>query len=123
MDYAKFLRDKIALAPRAGFDVPLASINPALKPHTRDIVRWALAGGSRAIFASFGLHKTATQLEILRQVGAHHPDLLRLQVAPLGVRQEFKAEIEQRFAGAYGIDLRAAEQEALMPSLFDFEAA
>lgn len=116
MDYDAFLREKIALAPRAGFDAPLASINPALKPHTRDIVRWALAGGSRAIFASFGLHKTATQLEILRQVGAHHPDLLRLQVAPLGVRQEFKAEIEQRFAGAYGIDLRFIRSDAEIDS-------
>lgn len=112
MNYEEFLRQKIALAPRAGFDVPLASINPALKPHTRDIVRWALAGGSRAIFASFGLHKTATQLEILRQIGLRHPELLRLQVAPLGVRQEFRAEIEQRFRGDCGIDLRFVRSDA-----------
>ena len=116
MDYQQFLREKIALAPPAGFDVPLADVHPALKPHTRDIVRWALQGGSRAIFASFGLHKTATQLEILRQIGQHHPDLLRLQVAPLGVRQEFKAEIEQRFAGAYGIDLRFIRSDAEIDS-------
>lgn len=112
VDYEQFLRQKIALAPRAGFDVAADHVNHALKPHTRDIVRWALAGGSRAIFASFGLHKTATQLEIMRQIGRRHPELLRLQVAPLGVRQEFKAEIAQRFQGACGIDLRFIRSDA-----------
>lgn len=33
------------LAPRCGFDVPLEQIRLNLKRHTRDIVRWALAGG------------------------------------------------------------------------------
>ncbi len=104
-DYDAFLRDKIRLAPARGFDVPLEAINPRLKPHTRDIVRWALQGGSRAIFASFGLHKTSTQLEILRQIGLHRPGL-RLQVLPLGVRQEFFAEVADRFVGEQAIDLR-----------------
>lgn len=58
--YEKFLREKIKLANFDGFDVPLDQINPDLKPHTRDIVKWAVKGGNRAIFASFGLHKTAT---------------------------------------------------------------
>ncbi len=104
-DYDDFLRDKIQLASARGFDVPLEAINPRLKPHTRDIVRWALQGGSRAIFASFGLHKTSTQLEILRQIGLHRPGL-RLQVLPLGVRQEFFAEVADRFVGEQAIDLR-----------------
>jgi len=55
--YTDFLRQKIRLASFKGFDVPMEQINPALKPHTRDIVRWAVQGGNRAIFASFGLHK------------------------------------------------------------------
>ena len=59
-EYDAFLKSKIKLAQRKGFDVPLEQINTGLKPHTRDIVRWALAGGQRAVFASFGLHKTAT---------------------------------------------------------------
>lgn len=104
-NYADFLRQKIKLASFKGFDVALDAINPALKPHTRDIVKWALQGGQRAIFASFGLHKTATQLEILRQVGLHRPGL-RLQVMPLGVRQEFKREVEKRFTGDCAVDLR-----------------
>lgn len=103
--YHDFLRAKIKLASFTGFDVPLEQINPALKPHTRDIVRWAAKGGSRAVFARFGLHKTATQLEFLRLVGVHRPGL-RLQVLPLGVRQEFFREVAERFHGDFAVDLR-----------------
>jgi DNA modification methylase len=105
MQYEQFLREKIRLASFDGFDVPLEEINPALKPHTRDIVRWAAQGGNRAIFASFGLHKTATQLELMRLIGVHRPGL-RLQVLPLGVRQEFIREAALRFTGGYAVDLR-----------------
>jgi len=104
-DYATFLRQKIRMASFKGFDVPLEQINTGLKPHTRDIVRWAVQGGNRAIFASFGLHKTATQLEIMRQIGIHRPGL-RLLVMPLGIRQEFKREVELRFQGDCAVDLR-----------------
>lgn len=110
-DYTDFLRQKIKLASFTGFDVPLEQINPALKPHTRDIVRWACQGGNRAIFASFGLHKTATQLEIMRQVGIHRPGL-RLLCMPLGVRQEFTREVTERFKGACGIELRFIRQDS-----------
>lgn len=105
MTYEEFLRAKVKLASFTGFDVPLEAVNPALKPHTRDIVRWAVKGGNRAVFASFGLHKTATQLEILRVIGQHRPGL-RLQVLPLGVRQEFFREVAERFKGDFAMDLR-----------------
>jgi hypothetical protein len=104
-DYNTFLRNKIKLAQRKGFDVPLEQIHPNLKPHTRDIVRWALAGGQRAIFASFGLHKTSTNLEVMRQIGIHRPGLRGI-VAPLGVRQEFSREVAKRFTGEQAVDLR-----------------
>lgn len=103
--YNEFLRDKVKLAAFTGFDVSPDEINPALKPHTRDIVRWMVKGGNRAVFASFGLHKTATQLEALRLIGAHRPGL-RLQVLPLGVRQEFFREARERFQGNFAVDLR-----------------
>src|SRR5687767_6667087 len=103
--YLQFLREKIKLARFDGFDVPMEEINPALKPHTRDIVRWMVKGGNRAEFASFGLHKTATQLEALRIIGVHRPGL-RLQVLPLGVRQEFFREVAERFTGDFAVDLR-----------------
>ncbi|MEO8391197.1 DNA methyltransferase [Polaromonas sp.] len=104
-DYESFLRQKIKLAAFTGFDVSAEEINPALKPHTRDIVKWMAKGGNRACFASFGLHKTATQLELARLAGVHRPGL-RLQVLPLGVRQEFFREARERFTGDYALDLR-----------------
>jgi len=105
-EYGQFLREKIKLAQKKGFDVPLEQIHPGLKPHTRDIVRWALAGGQRAVFASFGLHKTSTNLEVMRQIGLRRPDGIRGIVAPLGVRQEFAREVQKRFTGDQAIDLR-----------------
>ncbi|MFZ2306811.1 MAG: DNA methyltransferase [Rhodoferax sp.] len=111
-DYAEFLRQKIKLAPFTGFDVPLEAINPALKPHTREIVRWMAKGGNRACFASFGLHKTATHLELLRQVGQRFPDAFRLGVVPLGVRHEFFREAEQRFTGDCAISLRFIRRDS-----------
>jgi len=110
--YLQFLRDKIQLARHTGFEVPADEINPALKPHTRDIARWILKGGSRACFASFGLHKTATHLEVLRQIGRRFPDAYRLGVIPLGVRQEFFREVEQRFTGDCAIDLRFIRRDS-----------
>jgi len=110
-DYNDFLRAKIKLAQRKGFDVPLDQINSGLKPHTRDIVRWALQGGQRAVFASFGLHKTSTNLEVMRQIGIHRP-CLRLIVLPLGVRQEFTREVAKRFTGDCAVDLRFIRTDA-----------
>ncbi len=104
-DYTAFLREKIKLAQFRGFTVAPAEVNPRLKPHTQDIVRWCLLGGQRAVFASFGLHKTATQIECMRLIGEHRPGL-RLICMPLGVRQEFKREIVERFTGEHAVDLR-----------------
>lgn len=110
-DYITFLRGKIKLAPESGFVVDLAEINPALKPHTRAIVQWCIRGGNRAVFASFGLHKTATQLEALRIIGTrtNKPGLICL---PLGVRQEFIHEARQRFTGDYAVNLRFIRTDA-----------
>ena len=89
-DYRTFIEGKIAFDSRQGFDVADADIHPILKPHQRDIVRWACAGGRRAIFAAFGLGKSVIQLEILRLALAHvGPGGRALIVCPLGVRQEF----------------------------------
>lgn len=91
MSYAEFLRQKIRLADFAGFDVADEEINPILKPHQRAIVRWAVRGGNRAIFAAFGLGKSVMQIETLRLIHARAGGKV-LICAPLGVRQEFRRD-------------------------------
>lgn len=91
MTYLEFLRSKIELAQASGFDVSQSEINPALKPHQRDAVIWAVKGGRRALFESFGLGKTAQELEFCRLVVKHEGGQA-LIVLPLGVRQEFRRD-------------------------------
>jgi len=98
MDYQEFLRNKIILDSRSGFEIEDNDISPILFPHQRDIVKWAVSGGRRAIFAAFGLGKSLMQLETMRQIGNREGGKL-LIVAPLGVRQEFK-----RDAGLLGME-------------------
>jgi hypothetical protein len=89
-DYLAFLKAKVTLAERIGFDVADSEIHPMLKPHQRDIVQWMVAGGRRACFAAFGLGKSLIQLEAVRLTVKHanagKPGLI---IIPLGVRQEF----------------------------------
>lgn len=86
--YEAFLKGKVRLAQQTGFEVELSEISDRLKPHNRLMVRWMVNGGRRACFASFGLHKTVTQLEALRVILARIGGR-GLIVAPLGVRAEF----------------------------------
>lgn len=87
-EYEKFLESKIEVAPVSGFDVLPDDLNPALLPHQRDAVMWALHGGRRAIFASFGLGKSVIQIEFCYQCLKRYGGKA-LIVLPLGVRQEF----------------------------------
>ncbi|WEZ84597.1 DNA methyltransferase [Rhizobium sp. 32-5/1] len=93
MDYVSFLNAKIQMAPVAGFDVSDDEINPLLQPHQRLMVKWGCAGGRRAIFASFGLGKSVVQIEILRIITVRFGGR-GLIVLPLGVRQEFKRDVD-----------------------------
>lgn len=91
MNYDDFLKSKIRLAQPDGVECDISEINPALKPHNKLMVKWLVEGGRRACFASFGLHKTVTQLETIRimltKVGGRG-----LIIAPLGVRAEFNKD-------------------------------
>ena len=91
MTYLEFLESKMVLAPTSGFEVADSDIHPALKPHQRDGVKWALRGGCRALFESFGLGKTVQELEWCRLV-IKHMGGRALLVLPLGVRQEFSRD-------------------------------
>ena len=88
MDYKEFLMSKMEIARDSGFEVDASEINHALKPHQRDAVRWALRGGRRALFESFGLGKTIQELEFCHQC-IRHEGGRALIVLPLGVKQEF----------------------------------
>lgn len=88
MDYIEFLKTKIELAPESGFEVDRSKINKALKPHQEDAVAWALRGGRRALFESFGLGKTVQEIEFCYQAIKKEGGKA-LIVLPLGVKQEF----------------------------------
>ena len=89
MDYQEFLKNKIKIAPKQGFSVDISEINSRLKPHNKLMVKWMVEGGRRACFASFGLHKTVTQLEAIRLTLSKVGKGRGLIVCPLSVRQEF----------------------------------
>lgn len=111
--YRDFLAEKVRMAPRAGFDVAPDEAHPILLPHQRDAVRWACAGGRRALFEAFGLGKSVQQIEILRlcRLQAHGPALI---VVPLGVRQEFR-----RDAAMLGVQTRFIRTDAEVDPEFD----
>lgn len=103
--YTDFLRAKVKLAEQFGFDIAPEEVNPILKPHQRDIVRWLVRMGRAACFAAFGLGKSVIQIEAVRLTLAKLRQRgtvgLGLIVIPLGVRQEFV-----RDAGMLGIRVR-----------------
>lgn len=100
-EYQQFLRAKADFEKNYGQPITAGDVNPILKDHQRDIVRWAVEGGRRAIFASFGLGKSMIQIETLRLTLAHAGGS-GLIIAPLGVRGEFirdggKLDVEIKF--------------------------
>ena len=88
MRYKEFLESKIELATESGFVVDPEKVNKVLKPHQRDAVVWALKGGRRALFESFGLGKTVQEIEFCH-LASEHSCGRALIVLPLGVKQEF----------------------------------
>lgn len=88
MSYIDFLHSKIEIAKETGFAISPDKINPRLKSHQRDAVLWAIKGGKRALFESFGLGKTVQELEFCRIITEREGGKA-LIVLPLGVKQEF----------------------------------
>ncbi|MGW8203003.1 DNA methyltransferase [Sphingomonas bisphenolicum] len=93
-EYRAFLEAKIPSVPPVGFPCALDEIPTHLtdgrpmKEHVRHIVRWAVEGGRRGLFESFGLHKTMQQLLIGSLICAK-ADCWGIIVLPLNVRREF----------------------------------
>jgi DNA modification methylase len=88
MTYEEFLYTKIEIATDSGIEIDRSEISNCLKPHQKDAVWWALKGGRRALFESFGLGKTIQELEFCR-LAIKHEGGKALIVLPLGVKQEF----------------------------------
>ena len=91
MEYIDFLKKKMAISSQTGFDIEESDITPTLYPHVKDTVKWAVKGGCRAIFSSFGMQKTVTQLEILRIIIANKGGKA-LVVCPKRVVVEFVSQ-------------------------------
>lgn len=133
MNYLEFLKGKAPSIQHSGFAVADIDVHPILKPHQRDIVRWACKGGRRALFESFGLGKSVQQIEIIRLCMAQAQGL-GLIICPLGVRQEFKRdaemlgvqtrfirradEIDPGFTGVYLTNYESVRDGKLDPNLF-----
>lgn len=106
MDYRAFLEAKTPPVVASGIEIDPAEVNPNLKDFVREaVVPWALRRGRAAIFSSFGLHKTSTQIELARLLH-RHTDAVPLIGLPLGVRHEFMEEAELRFSGDHAVKLR-----------------
>ena len=64
MKYIDFKKNKMAISHNTGFEIKTDELTPSLYPHVKDTVRWAVAGGCRAIFSSFGMQKTVPSFTI-----------------------------------------------------------
>lgn len=91
MKYKQFLEQKIVIAENFGFKISPSESSDKLLPHQGVITRWALEGGRRAIFASFGLGKSVMQLELAKQVIKKTCKAF-LICMPLAVVGEFKRD-------------------------------
>lgn len=113
MDYMSFIKSKIPTATQSGFEISPDEVNSALKPHQRDAVVWAIRGGRRALFESFGLGKTIQQLEFCRIV-IKYKGGKALIVLPLGVKQEFTRD---------AVNLLGMEQPQYVMTMTEVESA
>jgi len=103
-NYIDFLLGKVPQAEVSGFDPP-SPCHHSLFPHQMDICEWAIRGGRRAIFASFGLGKTRMHLQLAKWV-CEKTNGSFLIICPLGVRQEFT----QSDGPAMGMNLKFIRQ-------------
>jgi hypothetical protein len=87
MGYEEFLKSKIQISKPSGLDQK-NNYDQFLKPHQRDIVKWALRSGRALIAASFGLGKTRCEIALMQEI--HDQTGKRtLTVCPLAVKHQF----------------------------------
>lgn len=112
-DYEQFLLNKIRIAERTGIvDVEIElpahfKDGTTIKPHQIDAVKWAIEGGRRALFESFGLGKTIQQLLICKVI-TDKTSSKALIICPLSVKREFENEARNKL----GIDIQYIRNHA-----------
>ena len=105
--YTQFLENKKFVLESSGFDVERDELNATMFDFQKDIVRWSLAKGRSAIFASCGLGKTLMQLEWANQICLHSaPGSMVLILAPLAVSAQTVREGEK-----FGIAVNLCESQ------------
>lgn len=104
MSYVDFLARKRLRDPATGI-ADSVSVPDILKPHQRDITRWALRRGRAAVFAGTGLGKTLIELTWAERVAqyAGRPVLI---LAPLAVAHQHLRE-----AAKFGISAQLARRQ------------
>lgn len=118
--YLEFLKSKIVLAKKSGFNVDPGEINPNLKPHQRDSVIWALRGGNRALFQSFGLGKTVQEIEFCHQAVKHDGGLGTVALEAMKAeRRGYTIELNNGYSRDAVGYLKEYEQEDMNIPLFD----
>lgn len=90
-EYQKFLRSKIQVVDKVGFDVQDHELNPGNFPHQNASIKWALKMGRALLAMSFGLGKTRIQSEIARIIHERTGKKFLL-ICPLGVKYQFVNE-------------------------------
>lgn len=112
--YSQFLENKKFVLESSGFDIERSDLNPTMFDFQKDIVRWSLAKGRSAIFASCGLGKTLMQLEWANQICKHSASgSMVLILAPLAVSSQTVREGEK-----FGIHVNLCEsQEDAKPGI------
>ena len=112
-NYNQFLLSKICIAPDSGIEMEIPFYTfldgTVLKPHQRDAIQWAIRGGRRALFESFGLGKTLQQLIICKTILQKEKGKA-LIVCPLGVKQEFKKDAQRKLG--FDVNYIKTQQEA-----------
>ena len=91
LSYEEFLRTKITIADRSGFEVDPSEIDPSLKPHQSDAVIWAAGLGKALIAMSFGLGKSRIQIALAKLVHQQTGKPFMI-VCPLGVKHQFSED-------------------------------
>lgn len=106
-EYSEFLSNKKFVLESSGFEVDRDVLNKNLFDFQKDTVRWALAKGRAAVFASCGLGKTLIQLEwadkVCKHIGSNAKVLI---LAPLAVSTQTIREGEK-----FGIAVNLCESQ------------